>query len=165
MSWRLELGDGYWYDNKPDYYGLTEKEIAKVEKLRNCRFVCEWVMRTEEDFSRQANLGMLFWNDEPHPAGSNWMMLFRHDGQWLVRDGIEASRIPICCVVSNDKQLLFSKSNYDFRTSHDGSVSVDGGRNYMRILGNIKCERKWLAPQLGELTMVPETMAKLMQPA
>jgi hypothetical protein len=105
---------------------------------------------------------LIFWNDIPHPQGSNWMALFSSSGDWYVRDGITASQLPIDCVVSNDKQVLFSKFRHDFRTSEDGSVSIDGGRGYTRVLGNIHCERVWLLPRDGKLEIIPDAMALLM---
>ena len=158
-NWRVDLGNGYWYDNTPDYYNLDETKIAKIEKLRNCRYVCEWNVKQDGKVHHEPML--IFWNDTPHPQGSNWMALFYYN-DWFVRDGITASQLPIKCVVSNDKQVLFSKSRHDFRSSKDGSVSVDGGRDYTRVLGNIRCEHVWLVPQNGKLEIIPEAMALLM---
>jgi hypothetical protein len=155
MDWRVDLGNGYWYDNTPRHYKLNQSDIEKIEKDRNCRFVCEWNVKQDD------NPMLIFWNDIAHPQGSNWMALFYYN-DWFVRDGITASQLPINCVVSNDKQVLFSKSRHDFRSSQDGSVSVDGGREYTRVLGNVRCERVWLVPQNGKLKIIPEAMALLM---
>jgi hypothetical protein len=91
------------------------------------------------------------------------MGLFRANGDWYVKDGITASQLPIQCAVSNSKQVLFSKHRHDFRSSNDGSVTVDGGRDYTRMLGNIHCERVYLVPYQGELKIIPEAMAILMK--
>lgn len=163
MSWRVDLGNDYWYDSRPDYYKIDDEQIRTIEKSRNCRYVTEWyTLDSKGKIIDQPT--MIFWNDEPHPQGSNWMGLFRdyHDGAWYVNDGITASRLPIQCMVSNDKQLVFSKTRHDFRTSRDGSVSVDGGRDYTRVVGAIRNERVWLIPQNGELKIIPETLALLM---
>lgn len=159
-NWRVDLGNGYWYNNEPDYYKLDENKVAKIEKLRNCRYVCEWNVKQDGKIHDEPML--IFWNDTPHPQGSNWMALFHYNREWYVRDGISASHLPIGCVVSNDKQVLFSKYNHDFRSSEDGSVTVDGGRGYTRILGNVHCERVWLVPYQGELKIIPDAMALLM---
>lgn len=163
MNWRLDLGNDYWYDNKPDYYSIDDVGIARVEKAYKCRFVAEWnIINSDGRVMTQPVL--LFWNDIPHDKGSNWMGMYRDsvDSNWYVRDGITASRLPIECVVSNDKQVLFSKNRHDFRTSHDRSITVDGGRDYTRVLGAIRNEHVWMIPQQGELKLVPETMAHLM---
>ena len=160
-DWRVDLGDGYWYDNTPDYYGLDDERISKIEKKYNCRYVAEW--NTIAESGKPINQPrMIFWNDQPHPEGSNWMGMYEQEPYYYVCDGITASRLPIECMVSNSKQVLFSKYRHDFRTSHDGSVSVDGGREYTRVLGAIRNERVWLVPYQGELKIIPETMALLM---
>lgn len=161
MDWRVDLGDGYWYDNEPDYQGLSEENIKKIEQSRNCHYVCEWYTNTS-DGKKVMDVAAIFWTDTPHPRGSNWLGLYRANGDWMVKDGITASQIPIRCVVSNDKQLVFSKGRHDFRGTKDGSVAIDGGRDYTRVLGNIRCENKWLVPYQGELKIIPDTMAKLM---
>lgn len=160
-DWRVDLGNGYWYDNSPSYYKLNQSKIEKIEKGYNCRYVCEWNVKQDENILKEPML--IFWNDTSHPQGSNWMALFSSDGDWYVRDGITASQLPIECVVSNDKQVLFSKYRHDFRSSKDGSVSIDGGREYTRVIGNVRCDRVWLVPQQGKLTIIPKTMAVLMQ--
>lgn len=160
-NWRVDLGDGYWYNNTPDYYDLKKEGIEKIENSRNCRYVCEW--NVMQDGKVHDEPMVIFWNDTPHPQGSNWMALFRYNKEWYVRDGITASQLPIECMVSDSKQVLFSKSRHDFRQSNDRSVSVDGGRDYTRVLGKIHNERVWMVPYQGELKLIPEAMAKLMQ--
>ena len=161
VDFRIDLGDGLWYDAKPDLYRIDLEGIRKIEKLRSCRYVCEWNL-TDAAGNAYDQSVLLFWNDVPHPQGSNWMALYRAGDDWYVRNGITASRLPIRCVVSNDGQVLFSKSRHDFRSSHDGSVSIDGGRDYTRLLGNLNCDRVWLLPQAGKLNIIDESAANLL---
>jgi hypothetical protein len=162
-NWRVDLGNGYWTRSKPQYYKIDDDGIEKVEKLRNCRFVTEWTTLDSRGNAIDQPV-LIFWNDTPHPQGSNWMGLFRdyHNGAWYVKDGITASQLPIQCVVSNDKEVLFSKNSHHFNESVDKSVAIDGGRDYTRIIGNVECERVWMVPYYGELKLIPETMAQLM---
>lgn len=154
-NWRLDLGDGYWYDNKPDYSLFPDEVTDQVEQNYNCRYVTEWYLDNK-------SIVLLFWNDTPHPQGSNWMGVYGSGDHLYVCDGIAASRFPVQCMVSNDKQVLFSKTRHDFRSSHDGSVTVDGGREYWSVLGAVRNENVWLVPQNGELKIVPAAMAALM---
>ena len=160
-NWHVDLGNGYWYDNTPDYYGLDDKYISKIEKKYNCRYVTEWNTLTA-DGKPTPQPRLIFWSDQAHPEGSNWMGMYEQDPYYYVCDGITASQLPIWCMVSDSKQVLFSKYRHDFRSSHDGSVSVDGGREYTRVLGKIRNESVWLIPQQGELKIIPEAMALLM---
>lgn len=163
-AFRVDLGNGYWYDGTPDYYNLKIEGVEKIEKARNCRYVCEWPVMQDGKINSEPMV--IFWNDTPHPEGSNWMALFHFNREWYVRDGITASYIPLECVVSDSKQVLLSKYNHDFRQSNDKSVTVDGGgdgRGFTRVLGNIRNERVWMVPQQGELKIIPEAMALLMK--
>lgn len=160
-SWRVDLGNGYWYDNTPDYYGLNQGQIIHIEEKYNCRYVAEWSLLDSKNNPR-SEPSLIFWGDVAHPQGSNWMAVFNHNG-FYVCDGITASQYPIECMVSNDKQVLFSKYRHDFRSSADGSVTVDGGRDYTRVLGAVRNERVWLVPRNGKLEIVPETMALLLK--
>ena len=154
-NWRVELGDGYWYYNKPDHSLFPEEVIDQVEQNYNCRYVTEWYLDNKQ-------MVLLFWNDVAHPQGSNWMGVYGSGDHLYVCDGIAASRYPVYCKVSNDKQVLFSKTRHDFRSSQDGSVTVDGGREYTRVLGAILNESLYLVPQNGELKIIPAAMALLM---
>lgn len=161
--WKVDLGDGYWYDNTPDYSGVDEAFIAKVEDQYQCHYVTEWP-GIKADGQPAKNPKLLFWCDKTHPESkSNWMGMYESEPYYYVCNGDSASRFPIWCVVSNDKQVLFSKYRHDFRSSHDGSVAIDGGREYTRVIGNVRCEHVWLVPQQGTLAIIPETMAKLME--
>ena len=154
-NYRVDLGNGYWYDNEPDHSMFPDEVIEQVEQNYNCRYVTEWHLDNKQ-------MVLLFWNDTPHPKGSNWMGVYGSGDHLYVCDGIAASRLPVCCMVSNDKQVLFSKTRHDFRSSHDGSVTVDGGREYLRVLGAVRNESVWLVPQNGELKIIPAAMAALM---
>jgi hypothetical protein len=160
-NWRVDLGNGYWYDNTPDYYGLNETSIQRIERMYNCRYVTEWNLLDIKG-NPQSYPYLVFWNDQSHPEGSNWMGMYKHQNDYYVCDAITASQHPIECMVSNDKQVLFSKYRHDFRTSKDSSVTVDGGREYTRVLGAVRNESVWLVPRDGKLEIVPETMASLM---
>lgn len=153
-NWRVDLGNGYWYDNKPDHT-LQEEILDHIEDKYNCHFVSEWYLNKK-------SMVLLFWNDVAHPQGSNWLGVYGAEDQVYLCDGIAASQLPIRCAVSNDKQVLFSKSRHDFRSSNDGSVTVDGGRDYTRMLGNIKCERVNLLPQNGMLTIIDDSAAQIL---
>jgi len=163
-SFRYDLGDGLWYDALPDQNGV--KSIDKIEELYNCRYVCEW--NTTDSSGRISTYPMLiFWNDVAHPLGSNWMALFKDGGHngWFVRDGIAASRVPILAGVSNNGQAMFSKNRHDYRQSHDGSITLDGGRDYTRIIGTPPKRWVWLLPQDGEIRIIDESAATLLRSA
>ena len=162
-DWIINLGNGLWYDVTPDYHSVTLEGIRKVEESKSCRYVCEW-NTLDSNGKINENPVMIFWNDVPHPQGSNWMALFRGGGHlgWFVRDGISASRLPILAYLSDDGEAVFSKHRHDYRRSRDSSISVDGGRDYTRFIGKKAGGSVWLLPQLGKVTMIDESAARLL---
>jgi hypothetical protein len=160
-KWVVDIGDGIWYDACPSYHGLTAEGIRAVEEKRSCRYVCEWHIIDSRGEIHESPM-MLFWNDVSHPQGSNWMALYHTGGGWYVRDGITASRLPTQAYVSDDGEAVFSKHRHDLRSSRDGTITVDGGRSYTRLMGNLKCRRIWLLPQQGEMNIIDESAAILL---
>jgi len=160
-KWVVDLGDGIWYDTRPDVHGVTAEGIRQVEQIRNCRYVCEWSTVSGDGDISQTPM-MIFWNDVAHPQGSNWMALFSAGGSYYVRDGISASRLPIRAYISDEGEAIFSKHRHDFRSSCDGTITVDGGRDYTKLTGNINCRKVWLLPQRGKINIIDESAAGLL---
>lgn len=159
-DWIVDLGNGYWYDSEPDFYNIN---VDSVEMRHDCRYVCEWPT-IDKQGEISSHPSMIFWNDTAHPQGSNWMALFKSNSEWYVKDGITASLLPICCIISKDREVLFSKHEHDYRTSKDGSITVDGGREYVRIIRHEMwpIEEVWLLPQQGRLTIIDKSAAQLL---
>lgn len=159
MTYRVDLGNGLWYDNTPDTTGIN---VPNVEKHYGCRYVCEWNTISKAGKVNNSPVA-LFWQEVPHPEGSNWMGVFLNsDSNPYVMDGQSASRLPIRGYVSQEGQVLFSKYRHDFRQSNDGSVTVDGGREYTRLLGDVRCASVWLLPQCGKLVIIDDSAAQLL---
>jgi hypothetical protein len=53
-------------------------------------------------------------------------------GNLLITNGDSAFDDPITGVVADNGEVIFSRYRHDFTTSSDGSVWIDGGRDYCR---------------------------------
>lgn len=58
--------------------------------------------------------------------------LFYLDGQAMITNAESAFSEPITGVVAKDGEIIFSRFRHDYQESTDGSVFVDGGRDYLR---------------------------------
>lgn len=161
MTWRIDLGNGLWYDNQPDVNGFSSKTIAQLEEHYKCSYVCEWNNLTHTGKPDDHTIAV-FYQEVPHPQGSNWMGMFHANDQWFIINAEKSSRLPIKAYVADDGQVLFSKHRHDFRRSNDGSITVDGGREYTRLLGNVCCNTVWLLPQKGQVTIIDHSAAALL---
>lgn len=65
------------------------------------------------------------------------------------------NQLAVKCIVSDDKELIFSRFGYDFKWSMDKSVAVDGGFDSYssRVIGEIHNESVWLFPHVDGETI------------
>jgi hypothetical protein len=77
---------------------------------------------------------------QPNPAlhlgHTHYFGIFNTGGlyqpEFVITDASSAFSEPILGIVADDGEVIFSRSRHDFRTSKDGSVSIDGGREYIK---------------------------------
>jgi hypothetical protein len=53
----------------------------------------------------------------------------------LITNAESAFFEPIVGIEADDGEIIFSRQRHDYRTSQDGSVSIDGGREYLKFSG------------------------------
>lgn len=113
---------------------LTPEGIAKVEELRNCKYVFESCLRSTG--GTWCNFpAAIFYNETPHPQGSNYMALYEDAGSFYVADGISATE-PFTGLQVGD-QIIYSRYRHDYRMigDVDEDIFIDGGRDYVRCGG------------------------------
>jgi hypothetical protein len=137
------------YNIVPDYTVKDGKRISrfwgfdidKVEKLKNAKFVCEIAARTKGGGWSEEPLA-IFWQELPPVEGySNYFGLFQRIefgengpeyGSLYITSGQSAVEDSITAIVAANGDVVYSAYRHDFRNSPDGSVWIDGGRDYVR---------------------------------
>jgi len=109
---------------------LTGIDLAAVEEKYNARYVCETTLKNRYGWRYEPSL--IFWTPTPHPEGSNYFALSTQDGTCFISNGISATADPIVGIRANNGDVIYSRYRHDYRTSADGSVFIDGGREYFR---------------------------------
>jgi hypothetical protein len=107
--------------------------IEKVEKKFNCKFVCETPLK--ESYGWRDYSSLIFYTEEPHPQGSNYLAIsyvlgYDDKVDLVVSDGISATSEEITGIVDEDV-VYYSRFRHDYRTTPSG-MFIDGGRNYIR---------------------------------
>ena len=75
----------------------------------------------------------IFYTEKVHPEGSNYFgMYLTEDKTLMITNGIKATEQPFSGVMAKNGDVIYSRYRHDHRTSDDGSVFVDGGRDYFR---------------------------------
>ena len=133
--------------------------IAKVEALKEAIYVCETCL-PGKNVGWVNNKVAIFWNKDPAniPAGgSAWFGLFHSvtTGHLMVTNAIGATEGIIHGVLADNGDIIYSKYRHDYRVSPDGSVFIDGGRDYYR--GSVLDPERHIALKIvkGELIAVP----------
>lgn len=116
---------------------LTKESIKAIESKYKARYVCESCLRGLDD--QWVNFpAAIFYTDNPHPEGSNYFGIFLHQGledsnHVMITDGISATGQDMVGVIADNGDVIYSRYRHDYRESNDGSVFIDGGRDYTRV--------------------------------
>lgn len=125
-------------------YGSNEVpvDITKVEETYNAKYVGNFCLKTVGGGWSESPVAIFYQENPPEIAkGSHYFGLFEREGRLFITNGSSAFAEPIQAVISDDEEILFSRYRWDFRTSKDKSVSVDGGRDYFKVLFDKKPPR------------------------
>lgn len=74
----------------------------------------------------------VFWQPNPPNGYSNYMGLLIQRGSLFITSGASAVEPLISGIVADDGEIIYSRYRHDYRVSKDGSVWIDGGRDYTR---------------------------------
>ncbi len=119
--------------NKSEIF--TQENISKIESMRSVKYVCETCLRGGDGgWINQA--AAIFWDKNPKnipEGGSAWFGLFYNfENILMITNAISAIGIPMDGVIANNEDIIYSRFRHDYRISPDGTVMIDGGRDYFR---------------------------------
>jgi len=111
---------------------LDDNTIIKIEDHYNATYVFESCLK--DVYGSWANFpAAIFYTEKAHPEGSNYFGLYKtEDGTVMIANGIKATEEPFSGVMAKNGDVIYSRYRHDYRTSDDGSIFVDGGRDYFR---------------------------------
>lgn len=120
-----------------EYLKLTTSEVPikidAVEQHFGATFVGDFCLRAAS--GEYANFpAAVFWVEKPsNPEHTNYFALyFNVNGNLMITNGVPAVDQPIVGIRADDGEVVYSSYRWDYRTSKDGSVWIDGGRDYVR---------------------------------
>lgn len=111
---------------------LIPVHIPAVEKKYNAKFVGDFCLKAKGGGWINQPFA-IFWQETPPVEGySNYFALFVENDKVMITSGESAFSEPIVGIVADDGEVVFSRYRHDCRESKDGSVMMDGGRDYTR---------------------------------
>lgn len=110
-------------------YVLTKEGVKKVEELKNAK----WLLDTEHKGVPVS----VFWQEVPHPEGSNFFALYYSNGglgPLMITDGAFILDQEIQGLMLPNGDVIYSRHRHDY--FQRGDVAIDGGREYTCVVGN-----------------------------
>jgi hypothetical protein len=135
----------------PAWTVLTESErfspeqLEKIEAHYEAKYVCETCLKNPGGGWVNSSVSIFYQPDASKvpEGGSQWFGLFfkavdpfdLHEDtprQLCIVNAISATEHDIVGIVANNGDVIYSRYRHDYRWSPDGSVMIDGGRDYTR---------------------------------
>ena len=109
--------------------------IPEVEKKKNATYVGEFCLKNTSGGWADEAASVFYQETPPQEGFSNYFALFQRNGTVYITSGQSAIEPVIMAVQADDGEIIYSRFHHDYRSSKDGSVFVDGGRDYFRVGG------------------------------
>lgn len=107
-------------------------DIEKVQSQYNAKYVGEFCLPTKDGSWSESPVSVFYVEKPEKPEYSNYFGLFTREGKTFITDALAAAEAPFFGIVANDGEVIYSAYRHDFTRSKDGSVFIDGGRDYVR---------------------------------
>ena len=113
---------------------FNKEAITKIEEIRNATYICDTQVKAKNGGWADPCVS-IFYQETPHPEGSNYFGLYYDgDNNLMVCNALSATLEPFTGVEVNGV-IYFSRYRHDFREV--GGVAIDGGRDYVRLVGDV----------------------------
>lgn len=107
---------------------FSEENLKVISNLKKAEYVC--------DTEHNGILCSVFYQYHPPETFDNYFALYYDENKRLmITSGSFIKAQTLDAVVSKEGEVLFSRYRHDYRKSKDGTVSIDGGREYTRAHG------------------------------
>ncbi len=106
---------------------LKPDGIAKIEEMYKAKFVFESCVKNKH--GEWCNFPVaIFYTEEAHPQGSNYMGLYHNGQNFMVTDGITATEEFSGLQIGDD--VIYSRYRHNYNGLNGGFI--DGGRDYVK---------------------------------
>lgn len=140
--------------NKGEPQVIAEGSIEVVEEEKEAKYLGDFCIKSEDGgwINRPVAVFYQYAPRPPEAESPFFALSFKHD-KLMITDGRSAFSEPIVCVVADNGEIIYSRWRHDFRGSEDGSVTVDGGRDYFKGSAVEEERIRYLTAGSGELKL------------
>lgn len=136
-------------------------KIEQVEAHYKAKFVGMLPGKTRDGSWALDPLAVFYQETPPVKGYSNYMGLLIRDGKTYITSGASAVEGIIVGAVAANGEIIYSNCRWDMRHSKDGSVWIDGGRDYVRTGGAKLINMVIIDGEFHELLNVVDTPSLL----
>ena len=125
LTYTINHGERYW----------KALAIPKIEDKYKAKFVGEFSINQGAGWTEFPVA--LFYQETPPEGYDQYFGIYiknENMGVYIV-SGQSAADTEILGVVSRDNEIIYSRFRHDYRISTDGTVMIDGGRDYLKTSG------------------------------
>lgn len=122
-------------------------KINVIEEHYNAKYVGDFCVKDRNDNFVPETVA-IFWQETPPEGYNEYFAIFVRNGKVMITDGSTAFDKPIIAAIANDGEIVYSRDRWDMRHSKDGSVFIDGGRDYVKTNASKFCELKVIGPDI-----------------
>jgi len=117
---------------------LSRSKISTIEKSYSAKYICDTCIKGHSGWVNQPSA--LFYTDAiTHQDHSNWFAMTVVDGRLMISNGkscVDPSNRLIGIKTSSG--ILYSTHRHDYKYHEADDVAIDGGRDYVKIIGSPK---------------------------
>ncbi|HET8686332.1 MAG TPA: hypothetical protein VFM18_06670 [Methanosarcina sp.] len=122
--------------------------VKMIEEKYNATYVGDFCVKTHSGVY-DTQEAAIFWQETPPVEGySNYFAIVIRNGQPFITDGYGAVENSIVGAIANDGEIIYSRHRWDCRHSKDGSIFIDGGRDYVRTNARNFCTLEVIGPDI-----------------
>ena len=116
---------------------ITGIKPGVVEVRKDAKYIGDFCVKTKSGWSAQPV--SIFYQQNPPAPFSNYFGIYLDytSGKLMITDGSSVTQEPILGIASSTGEVVYSRYGHDFRSLENGEGSIDGGREYTRLLGSI----------------------------
>lgn len=124
-----------YFDKPTEGYHFNKNQIKMLEDMYKAKYVGAFCTKRKDGTWHEMPVDV-FYNPSPDTSKGhkNYFGVFydHMNDTVVITDATSAVSEKMTGVVANDGEVIVSGYRHDYRKSRDGSVFIDGGRDYLR---------------------------------
>lgn len=135
-------------------------KIDVVEEMYKATFVGDFCLKLRDGSWTDHPIAIFYQPNPDIEAGHShyFGVHVTHQNQIYLTDGKSAFENGITGAIADNGEVIFSRFRHNFVSSQDGSISIDGGRDYTKLIGSNPNRTVKLVINKDKLEIDPESI-------